>query len=54
VKLVYEEFFCPECESIRYLKLGNVCADCKDKRVLENLSQSRKAHNILNEQICVH
>jgi hypothetical protein len=52
MKLIYEKFFCPECKSIRYLKLGNVCVNCKDKIILENISQSRKTHTILNEQLC--
>jgi predicted RNA-binding Zn-ribbon protein involved in translation (DUF1610 family) len=52
VKLVYQEFLCPECGQIRYLKFKNMCVDCKDKLFLEKISQSRKEQHVYNEQIC--
>ena len=53
MKLVYQEFLCPECGQIRWLKVRNVCVDCKDKMVLDKISQSRKAQHVLTEQLCV-
>ncbi len=53
VKLVFKTFLCPECGLVRYLKVGNICVDCKDKIVLDKISQSRKEQHIFNEQICV-
>ena len=53
MKLVYEEFFCHECGHIRWLKVKNMCVDCKDKMILDKISQSRKVLNFFNEQICV-
>ena len=53
VKLVYQEFLCPECGQIRWLKVKNMCIDCKDKLFLDKISQSRKVLHIFNEQICV-
>ena len=52
MKLVYREFLCPECGQIRWLKVRNVCVDCKDKMVLDEISQSRKMLHVLNGQIC--
>jgi hypothetical protein len=53
MKLVYEEFFCSECGQIRWLKAKNMCVDCRDKIMLDEISQSRKTQNIFNEQIWV-
>jgi len=52
VKLVYQEFLCPECGRIRFLKVKNMCVDCKDKLFLDKISQSRKEQHIFNELIC--
>ena len=52
VKLVYQEFLCPECGQIRFLKVKNICVDCKDKLFLVKISQSRKEQQIFNELIC--
>jgi len=53
MKLVYREFLCPECGQIRWLKVRNVCVDCKDKMVLDKISQSRKEQHVFNDQLCV-
>ena len=53
MKIVYQEFLCPECGQIRWLKAKNMCVDCKDRILLEEISQSRKIMNVFNEQICV-
>jgi len=53
MKLIYQEFFCHECGQIRWLKVKNMCVDCKDKMMLDKISQSRKVLNLFNEQICV-
>ncbi len=53
MKIVYQEFFCPECGQIRWLKVKNMCVDCKDRILLDEISQSRKMQNVFNEQICV-
>ena len=53
VKLVFKTFLCPECGLVRHLKVGNICVDCKDKMILDKISQSRKVLNFFNEQICV-
>jgi len=52
VKLVYQKFLCPECYQIRFLKVKNMCVDCKDKLFLDKISQSRKEQHIFNELIC--
>jgi len=52
VKLVYQQFLCPECGGIRFLKIKNMCVDCKDKLFLDKISQSRKEQHIFNELIC--
>ena len=54
MKLVYEEFFCPECGQIKNLKTAkNICVDCNDKIVLDIISQSRKTQKVFNELICI-
>ena len=53
MKIVYQEFFCPECGQIRWLKVKNMCVDCKDRILLDEISQSRKMQNVFNQQICV-
>ena len=53
MKLVYQEFLCPKCGQIRFLKAKNMCVDCKDKLFLDKISQSRKEQHIFNGQICV-
>jgi DNA-directed RNA polymerase subunit RPC12/RpoP len=53
MKIVYQEFFCPECGTNRWLRVENVCVDCRDKILLDKISQSRKMQSIFNEQICV-
>ena len=53
VKLVYQEFLCPECNQKRWLKIKNMCVDCKDKLFLDKISQSRKKQHVFIEQICV-
>ena len=53
MKLIYQEFFCPECGQIRWLKVRDICVECKDKMILDKISQSRKVLHVFNEQICV-
>ena len=54
MKLVYEEFYCPECGQIKNLKTSkNICVDCSDRIVLDKISQSRKTQKVFNELICV-
>ena len=53
MKILYQEFFGPECGQIRWLKAKNMCVDCKDRILLDEVSQSRKKQNVFNEQICV-
>jgi predicted RNA-binding Zn-ribbon protein involved in translation (DUF1610 family) len=53
MKMVHQEFLCPECGQIRWLKAKNICVDCKDKIMLDKISQSRKSQNVFNEQVCV-
>ena len=53
MKMVHQEFLCPECGQIRWLKAKNICVDCKDKIMLDKISQSRKRQIVFNEQICV-
>jgi len=53
MKIVYQEFFCPECGQTRWLKAKNMCVDCKDRILLDEISQSRKMQNVFNEQMCV-
>jgi len=53
MKLVYQEFLCPECGQIRWLRVKDMCVDCKDKMILDKISQSRKVLHVFNEQICV-
>jgi len=42
MKLVVKEFVCPECGQLRWLKVDNICADCRDKKVLNEISRMRK------------
>ena len=42
MKLVVKEFICPECGQLRWLKIANICADCRDKKVLNEISRMRK------------
>lgn len=53
MKLVYQEFLCPECGQIRWLRVKDMCVDCKDKMILDKISQSRKVLHVFNEQIYV-
>ena len=53
MKIVYQEFLCPECGEIRFLKVKNMCVDCRDELILDEMSQSRKEQHVFNEQICV-
>jgi hypothetical protein len=53
MKLVYGEFFCPECGQIRWLKAKTICVDCRDKILLDKISQSRKTQNAISDQICI-
>jgi predicted RNA-binding Zn-ribbon protein involved in translation (DUF1610 family) len=41
-KIIVKEFVCPECGQLRWLKVENICADCRDKRILNEISQMRK------------
>ena len=52
MKIVYQEFLCPECGEIRFLKVKNMCVDCRDELILDGMSQSRKEQHVFNEQIC--
>ncbi|MHA1671817.1 MAG: hypothetical protein ACTSV5_14785 [Promethearchaeota archaeon] len=42
MKLVVKEFICPECGQLRWLKINNICADCRDKKILNEISRVRK------------
>ena len=42
MKLVVKEFVCPECGQIRWLKVKNICAGCRDKKVLNEIARVRK------------
>lgn len=42
MKLIVKEFICPECGQLRWLKVANICADCRDKQVLNEISRMRK------------
>jgi len=53
LKLIYQEFDCPECGQIRWLKIKNICVDCRDKQILNEISQIRKVNNILNREVYV-
>ncbi|MCJ7648314.1 MAG: hypothetical protein MUP85_06850 [Candidatus Lokiarchaeota archaeon] len=44
MKLIVKEFICPECGQLRWLKIDKICADCRDKEVLNEISQSRKMY----------
>ncbi|MFW9948780.1 MAG: hypothetical protein ACFFKA_01475 [Candidatus Thorarchaeota archaeon] len=39
MKIIFEEFYCPECKQNRWLKVENICIDCEDKKKLEKISQ---------------
>ncbi len=41
-KIIVKEFVCPECGQLRWLKVENICADCRDKKILNKISQIRK------------
>jgi hypothetical protein len=42
IKLVYDQFYCEKCKQVKYLKIGNMCVDCKDKQILDEISRIRK------------
>jgi acetone carboxylase gamma subunit len=44
MKLVVKEFICPECGQLRWLKVHDICADCRDKKILNEISQARRMH----------
>lgn len=49
MKLVVKEFVCPECGQVRFLKAKNICADCRDRIVLNEISRVRK----MNKEILI-
>jgi len=53
LKLIYQEFYCPECGNMRWLKIKNICVDCRDKQILNEISQIRKVNNIINREVYV-
>jgi hypothetical protein len=53
MKIIFKEFYCPECGQIRWLKIKNICVDCRDKQILNEISQIRKIDNIFNREVYV-
>lgn len=53
LKLIYQEFYCPECGQSKWLKIKNICVDCRDKQILNEISQIRKVNNIFNREVYV-
>lgn len=53
MKLIFQEFHCPECGQIRLLKIRNICADCRDKMLLEEIAQNRKLSTNLYHEVFV-
>lgn len=53
MKIVFKQFKCPECGQIRWLKIKNICVDCRDKQILNEVSQIRKVNNIFNREVYV-
>jgi len=53
MKLIFKEFYCPECKQIRWLKTENICVGCKDKRILNEVAQTRKLYNPNYHEISV-
>lgn len=42
MKLVVKEFVCSECGQVRWLKVKNICVDCRDRKVLNEIARVRK------------
>jgi len=53
MKLIFQEFHCPECGQTRWLKIRNICADCRDKKLLEEIAQHRKFSTNLYREVLV-
>ncbi|MBY9003934.1 MAG: hypothetical protein KGD73_08180 [Candidatus Lokiarchaeota archaeon] len=47
MKLIVKEFVCPECGQLRWLKVKNICVDCRDRMVLNEISRERKMNKEL-------
>ncbi|MFX0056680.1 MAG: hypothetical protein ACFE85_04725 [Candidatus Hodarchaeota archaeon] len=43
MKPLFQEFCCPECGQIRRLKVNNICVNCRDIEILNNVIQSRNS-----------
>ncbi len=53
MKLIFKEFYCPECKQFKWLKLEDICVDCQDRRNLLKISQIRKTNIFLNKEIYI-
>ena len=54
MKLIVKEFVCPECGQLRWLKVRNICVDCRDRIVLNEISRERKMNKeIILENLVV-
>ncbi len=42
MKPIFQEFFCTECGQIRILKVNDMCIECRDKKILNNIFQTQK------------
>jgi hypothetical protein len=42
MKPIFEEFWCPQCEKVRYIYIDGVCANCRTENELERIIHDRK------------
>ena len=48
MKIIYKKFVCPKCGQIRWLNVKGICAECRDKLILDEIAQNRKINNYIN------
>jgi hypothetical protein len=48
MKIIYKKFLCPKCSQECWLKINGICANCRDKLILDKIAQNRKINNYVN------
>ncbi|MFX0034658.1 MAG: hypothetical protein ACFE9I_03330 [Candidatus Hermodarchaeota archaeon] len=42
MKAIYEEFYCPQCRTNRFIYVEGICSSCRTKNDLEQIIYERK------------
>ena len=53
MKIIYKKFLCPICGQERWLKVNGICADCRDKTILDKVAQNRKINHYFNVETVI-